>query len=479
MSALSSALDKIENLQLGENNNPEYTWSQNIEEMITQFHFQLTRTSDIKNLKDKYQELLKKIFVPVFTGVYESIESIESIEYIEYIKYLYKLIGYTRDIIAGKGEYNLTYMLISELYKFSQSDSCSIENKIKIQVLATSAIESLVRTNINEHPYGSWKDLKYLCNYHIDPNNRTDYRLKQLNDPLFNKIIDITCAQLRCDEKSPVKSLAAKWVPREKSEKFGWITAQLAMRYYSDWMPDDTKFSQNTVVAARKKCLTHFRQLVAKINRQLNTPQINQCEGTWHDINFDKNITSITLRKQTKAFQCKNKKGQARPELLTNADRVQCCKNYQEYIKRCKTGESTAKGKRVSIIDFVRDGLRHTDDIEKDCINLQWNSNATQNSALGNIVAMVDTSGSMDADNYLPLYSAIGLGIRIAEKSKLGKRLLTFSAKPRWVNLDDCPDFVSMLQKIKSSDWGMNTNIRSALDLILNTAISNNIAPNE
>ena len=71
---------------------------------------------------------------------------------------------------------------------------------------------------------------------------------------------------------------------------------------------------------ARRKCLTHFRQLVAKINKELNTPQINQCNGTWRDINFDKNVTSITLRKQGKAFQGINKKGTNRPQLV-NEDR--------------------------------------------------------------------------------------------------------------------------------------------------------------
>lgn len=467
MTALSSALDKMKSLQFGENNNTEYTWSHSTEEMLIQFNFQLTRSSEIKYLEDKYQELLHKIFI--------------SSPSIKYIKILYKLIGYTRDIVAGKGEYNLTYMLISGLYKFSQSDSCPIEDKIKIQALATSAIDSLVRTNINEHPYGSWKDLKYFCNYHIAPHNRTEYKLKQLNDPLFNKIIDMICAQVRCDEKSPVKSLAAKWIPREKSKKFGWIAAPLATRYYAEWMPDGVNISHEKISVARKKCLTHFRQLVAKINRQLNTPQINQCEREWRNINFDKNVTSITLRKQSKAFQTKARSGKLRQELINNEDRQLCKQKYEQYINSCKTGKSIAKGNCVSIVDYVRDAIRlpQTDVTERCCINLQWNNNATHNNALCDLIAMVDTSASMESDNYLPLYSAVGLGIRIAEKSRLGKRLLTFSAKPQWINLEDCPTFVSMVKKVYKCDWGMNTNFIAALDLILDTAISNNIAPNE
>ena len=73
MSALSSTLDKIEYLQLGENMNPEYSWSENMEEMITQFHFQLNRTTETKNLEDKYQELLKKIFAKKTNDKYQCI----------------------------------------------------------------------------------------------------------------------------------------------------------------------------------------------------------------------------------------------------------------------------------------------------------------------------------------------------------------------------------------------------------------------
>ena len=479
MSALCTALDtEITNLKIGENNNMEYTWSNDINELLLQFSYQLTRTTCTKELEDKYKNILKLIFN----------NSNRSNE-LDNIKIIYKLIGYTRDIVSGKGEYNLTYMLISELYNFSQCKNCPEKDKYRIQTMSTSAIESLVRTNIDEHPYGSWKDMKYLCNYIIKKEDRYDYILNTIKNPLFEQIINLFCSQIRSDEHSPKKSLAARWVPREKSSKFGWITPILAMRYYESWMRLNN--SENTLLTtehrqyklARRKCLTHFRQLIAKINKELNTPQINQCNGTWSDIDFDKNVSGITLRKQSKAFQSiKTEK----------EDRIKCAENYKEYIERCKTGKTEAKGKRVSIIDFVKAAINIENQqfnmdpaileeyrIEKDSINVQWENNAKQNKQLEDCIAMVDTSGSMEDENCNPLYSAIGLGIRIAEKSKFGKRVLTFSANPSWVNFDDCNDFVSMVHKIRKSQWGTNTNFRKALDAILNVAIANNINPHD
>jgi len=488
MSALCTALDnEMPKLQLGENMNVEYSWSNDIEELITQFSFQLTRTICTKELEDKYQELLQKIFTK------------QTIQQTTQIKTIYKLIGYTRDIISGKGEYNLTYMLISGLYKFSQSKECLEEDKYRILALSTSAINSLVRTKLDEHPYGSWKDMKYFCNYHIKKEDRYDYKL---NDPLLNKVLDLVCAQIRCDEHSPKKTLAAKWVPREKSSKFGWITPLLAMRYYSPWMKDTNQEQEQKILTpshpqykkAQRKCLTHFRQLVAKINKELNTPQINQCNASWENIDFDNNVTSITLRKQSKAFQSVKNNGEPR---IYNEDRIKCAENYKEYIERCKTGKSDAKGKRVSIIDFVKAAINlprqdemgatnnltanqlDANQLEADSINLQWENNAKQNKALEDCIAMVDMSASMEQESSNPLYSAVGLGIRIAEKSKFGKRVLTFSATPTWINLDNCNDFVSMVHKLQKAPCGMNTNFGTALDLILDTAIANNINPQD
>jgi hypothetical protein len=55
---------------------------------------------------------------------------------------------------------------------------------------------------------------------------------------------------------------------------------------------------------------------------------------------------------------------------------------------------------------------------------------------------------------------------------------MTFNAKPSWVNLEGL-DFVSMVQKIKEAGWGMNTNFDAALDMILNTAVANDVSPFE
>jgi hypothetical protein len=89
---------------------------------------------------------------------------------------------------------------------------------------------------------------------------------------------------------------------------------------------------------------------------------------------------------------------------------------------------------------------------------------------------MIDVSGSMSGD---PMNAAIGLGLRVAEKSILGKRVLTFSATPSWVNLTNTNNFIDMVDLVRRSDWGMNTNFSAALKMILDAIITQKLKPED
>jgi hypothetical protein len=129
--------------------------------------------------------------------------------------------------------------------------------------------------------------------------------------------------------------------------------------------------------------------------------------------------------------------------------------------------------------DFTKQALElycNGSQTEKDLLNSQWRDNSSQNGALGKMIAMVDVSGSMAGD---PMNVAIALGIRIAEKSALGKRVMTFSANPTWVNLEPYTDFISQVNVVGRAPFGQNTNFYAALDMILDAIIQNKMAPED
>lgn len=450
MAALVNALDNYTPLQIGEKGHVEYGWSNSIQEKIVQFSFQLVRNCNESELRKILTDMLLTL---KYHSLHSSIPDREVAK--GYLSILYKMIGHTRDIVSGKGEYQLTYMMIDVWYNF-------------YPVLAKFAVKCLVDLGDKTvHQYGSWKDIKYFCNY-----------IENKEHPLISYAIEIINEQIKLDfvnliSNSTNISLAAKWAPREKSS-FGWLYERLATDYFSNFMTTPT--SQDKVEKAILKCKTEYRKILSTLNRHIDTVQIKQCGHTWSQIDFNK-VTSITLSKQKKSFL--NTKIHGGPRYPDDVDRVDCAKNFTTHIQKAIKGETEMKGKRVSMVDFTKqaiDLLHNGSQIEKDLLNSQWRDNSSQNGALGKMIAMVDVSGSMYGD---PINAAIALGIRIAEKSLLGKRVMTFSHIPTWVNLEPYTDFVSQVEALKKADWGMNTNFHAALSNILDAIIQNKMSPED
>lgn len=457
MAALLNTLDNYTSTQLGENCHSEYGWSNNIQERILQFSFQVTRTNEagLDKLCTILYNLLTNLKHKVETG-----PLLEKGLAKGYLSILYRMIGHTRDIVDGKGECTLSYMMIHTWSNFYPS-------------LAQFALKCFVTLDKKDiHQYGSWKDLKYFCQYCKNRGDRIDSPLIKFSIILINEQIKRDYANLLSNSNDI--SLASKWVPREKSS-FSWLYEALATDYFSVFL--STAYTDEGLRKAILKCKTEYRKILSGLNRSIETIQIKQCDNKWQHIDFNR-VTSITLTKQKKSFLNIKKNGEVRcPE---SSDRIICASNFNSHIQKAVNGEVEMKGKRVGIADFTKQAfelLRNKgSQTEKELLNSQWRDNSSKNGALGNMIAMVDVSGSMDGN---PMEVAISLGIRIAEKSLLGKRVMTFSAKPTWVNLEPYPDFISQVEVVKKAEWGMNTNFHAALDLILDAIVQNEMAPED
>lgn len=448
MAALVNALDSYTPMQVGEKGHVEYSWSSDFQEKILQLSFQFTRcdSSEIESHAQMLRQLLRNLTAN---------KEISREKFVELMTVAYKMVGHTRDIIDGKGEYALAYMQILVWNEFYPE-------------LARFVLTKFVSSD--GHPYGSWKDIKYFCNY---------CKSKQVavSDPLMQHAFQLLLNQLRLDASAEKKSLAAKWVPRAKSHRFGWIFNELAVVYFKEYI--ETAKTNVQVERAVNKAKMDFRKLLANLNRELDTTQIHQCDGTWSKIDHAK-TTSLTISKQKTAFLNKKKDGTQRSE---SEDRIQCAENFAARIKKAAAGEVEMKGKRVGLNSFTVQARslifrKPTEDIqtEIDLLNSQWRDNSTQTGALGPMVAMLDFSGSMVGE---PLDVAMALGCRVAEKSILGKRVMSFSTNPTWHNLDGCDNFVDMIRVLHNGEVGYSTNFHGAFDRILDAIVEKKLTPDQ
>ena len=445
MAAIIGALDNYTSYKIGENGHLEHAWSTDIRERILQLSFQLTRTKDVAALAYPTARLITELQTEYKNG------KILKEVFNEYMVLLYKMVGHTRDIIDGKGEYSLSYMLLNTWAIFNLD-------------LAKFALKQFVLNDDPDvHPYGSWKDIKYLYKYSKGPNALVSYGIKLANE------------QLRKDVELKNPSLLGKWVPREKSQ-FGNLFSLMASDYFSNYLA--TAKTDEAKTKALLKAKMDYRKVISSLNKQLDTTQIKQCANHWSDLVPEKQ-TSITMHKQKQAFLNLKKNGEQRSDL---DDRIKCGENFTEYAGKATRNEVAIKGKRIGLNDFTKEALNiitynKKNGPEAQILNAQWTNNSLQTGALGKMIAMVDVSGSMDGD---PMNAAIALGIRVAEKSMIGKRVLTFSASPVWINLEKCDNFVEMVDVIShDSNWGMNTNFYAALNMILDAIVANKLKPDD
>ena len=454
MSSLVAALDTHTPLTVGENGHLQHGWSNDLQEKIIQFSFQLTRCDKSvvrSSMAQKFREILSAVPIP------------GKVDDHHLLTLVIQMIAHTRDIVNGKGEYELSYMMIYELYGFYPE-------------LATHVLKHFVlfEDDVTAHPYGSWKDVKYFCNYVREQRGETHGLITFAHELMID--------QIRADEgvleaagSNKQVSLAGRWAPREGSKKFGWQAFLMSKKYYSEWVANVSPYSAQGVAAARK-CSTHFRQLLSSLNRHLDTVQVKQAANTWSEIDY-KNVTSITMRRQNRAFR--NVKPNKSEQRVDSNDRRECAANFDAFLAKAKKGEATVKGKRVSLIDFVKDACASKDEGDQQVLNLQWRDNSTLTGALPDMIPMIDVSGSMSCDNCIPLYSAVGLGIRIAEKSRLRNRAMTFSATPNWIRYDNCPEFTQKVHATINGGWGFNTNFTAAMKLILSAVEEARLLPEE
>lgn len=456
---------------LGENGHAAHTWSGDIKEKLLQVFFQLTRVEPCwPHLKEgNTTSNVINEFIDIVKHVYDN-------NLDEYKSLCTRMISQTRDIIDGKGEYDLAYRMMLEFALVNTTDNTMAE---KTKQLIYYMVNPLPIEG-NSHPHGSWKDIKKFLGYVYDRKEQLrktetdiDEEVKTCNY-LIAYCLNLYVIQLKSDlealnESRPHNiSLCAKWVPREKT-KYSWIFGRLARAIFNAETNDN---------CGTKQSYKKFRRLIASLSRAIDTLEIKQCANRYQEIEFSK-VPSVAMTRQKNAFM---NKGRHRGVKSVKEDRIICAEKFAQYIANLATGKTKVNAKRNNITDLVEAALNVTNEYNKDddegnmmakLLDAQWNDFVSTIGELPNMVAMVDVSGSMAGNAIL---AAIGLGLCVASKSTLGQRLLTFSASPSWINLESCNgSFTKMVEMTSSSDWGMNTDFYKAARLILDRIIENKL----
>lgn len=244
------------------------------------------------------------------------------------------------------------------------------------------------------------------------------------------------------------------------------------------WMPSVNASSPETVLYA-KKIARHFgmndadyRKALVSLRAHIRIIENNLREK---DYSFDySKQPSKAMYKYRKAF------------MRNDAER------YNDFIGKVSSGEVRLHADTLAPYELVepyindtytassRSFMRQISEQEKNLLNATWASLPDFGSE-ENAIAVIDTSGSMYWDaKPMPAAVALSLGLYFAEHNTglYKNHFIEFSARPQLIEIKG-DTFADRLRYVASFNEVANTNLEAVFDLILNSAVKNNVSASE
>jgi hypothetical protein len=501
---------------------PKLSMTEQFEEQVVSFYFHLTRKSGVESIE---------VLGSHFSSMLETLSKTTSIE--TRLSILYKLIAHTRDIIQGKGEHDLAYMMVWKLY------AC-------FPKLTVRMIRHFVMG------FGSWRDVKYICQYIRKQSPHGP------DDPLIGVCIKLMNTQLKRDLHTWKYSIhafsrdhisnVAKWIPREH-KKFDWLYEKLVVDWTRQQFPVllETPFSVSderfidSYQRAIYKAKRLYRKTISLLNKGLNTPEIRLCSNTTdkliprevskfmvmkhpalvfekgsaenfqrfykekyslgecsHDIFVEKPIRSPPPppppSSESVSEALSDSFSESVSESLSESDiesNLSPITNHNDGGVHAFTGWHSVLPfsyfveKGLSLVRrrrCVDESLPHNLEFEIQLLNAQWSEIIRMfPEKFDSILPIVDVSFPMQHPDKEPFYTAVGMALFLSETSTVGKRILALDNLPIWINLENATDFISKLDVFDIETQScQNTycNSIAGIDLIMEGLRASNMTRN-
>lgn len=226
------------------------------------------------------------------------------------------------------------------------------------------------------------------------------------------------------------------------------FTALLAEdRLVAKWLP-----RKGPVAAKFRAALGAYekawRQHLARLS---DTVEQRMCAGDWRGIEFAK-VPSVAAARLQSVF------------------RTHDGERYADFLEDVREGRQTMKAGVVLPHDIVKASAA-----DDEAATVQW-SQLPKPKLAGSALVLCDVSGSMGVQvsgTTSAMDVCVALGLLLSENlpEPFRDQVLTFSANPSWHTIKGAT-LAERAQSLRGAEWGMNTNLQAAFDLILSKAIA-------
>lgn len=278
-----------------------------------------------------------------------------------------------------------------------------------------------------------------------------------LEGELWNVVVDYIDNQITEDYKNveagKPTSLLAKWLPSCNTSS------------------SETRTLAKKIYTALKLSEKEYRKMLSKIRANLKVIEVNASAKNWSAIDYEK-VPSMANLKYKNAF-------------LRNDEA-----RRREYLAKLDKGEAKINSSVAFPCDIVHNyilkghGYYNYNMIQIDsALEAMWKSLpdfVKANDHATSTIVCADDSGSMTdraSGNMTILTVAQSLAIYFSEKltGPYKDKCITFSSRPQYLDFSNCKSLIDKIKVMYSHSEVANTNIEAVYDLILQTAIDNNL----
>lgn len=328
-----------------------------------------------------------------------------------------KWLFFARDVREGLGERRLFRVVLADLVKSNPEMVIPVINLIP--------------------EYGRYDDLWCL----LDNGNTADAVYRLVDDQLNRDM-------LNWHNGKPI-SLLAKWLPS--------INASSAK----------TKENGKQLCHALQMTERDYRKMLSKLRKHLDVVEVKMSDKNWSEIKYEAVPSRANL-------------------IYNNAFLRNDEERRRDFLGKLEKGETKINASTLFPHDIVHkysiDNYGFYQKGKDETIEALWRALPDTVNGCGNTIVVADGSGSMTCrvDNkskVTALEVANALAIYFAEHSsgQFKDKYITFSETPQIVDFSNCNSLHAKLQKALAYNEVANTNIEGVFDLILTSAINNNM----
>jgi len=279
---------------------------------------------------------------------------------------------------------------------------------------------------------------------------------------------------LYCLIGTPVEEDVWKFIYTQIIEDIKNMNANKPISLAAKWLKSCNASSKETIklgkLTAKNLHLSpkDYRHVLSSLRAYINVTEVKMSANKWDKIDYEK-VPSKAMNIYRNAFKSHDTEG------------------FADYIGAVVKGEAKINATTLFPYDIAEKYLGtsymwggnfrgYSSQIDP-VLEEQWKALPNYVDGENNVLVMADVSGSMRGR---PMATSVGLATYFAERNSgaFKNLFMSFSSRPQLVELKG-ESLYERITNVMKTHWDMNTNIESAFNMVLMTALKNNVPANQ